>query len=76
MSRLQAVESEATPLPPRVCIYGPEKIGKSTFCSQAPNVVALDIEGGFEFIKINRYKPESLEDVFAFIDELLTEYEV
>jgi hypothetical protein len=32
----------------------------------------LDIEGGFEFIDIPRFKPEALEDVFGMINELMT----
>lgn len=72
-SKLSMVKESCDPLPPRITIYGPEKIGKSTFCADAPNPVALDIEGGFEFIKINRFSPDGLLEVFEFIDELLNE---
>jgi hypothetical protein len=33
-------------LPPRITIYGPEKVGKTTLLSQIPNALIVDIEGG------------------------------
>lgn len=70
MSLLSKVGKESPLIPPRVVIYGAEKIGKSTFCSEAPSPIALDVEGGFEYIEIPRYKPNDLQEVFDFVEEL------
>lgn len=70
LSRIEGLPS--TPPPPRILIYGPEKIGKSTFIAQAPNPVVLDMERGFENIDVKRFEPHTLAEVFAFIDELAT----
>jgi hypothetical protein len=35
-------------------VYGPPKIGKSTFCSQAPDALFLDTEGGLLSLKVHR----------------------
>lgn len=32
--------------PPRITIYGPEKVGKSRFVSEIPNVLIADVEAG------------------------------
>lgn len=42
--------SELTPCkrisPPRITVYGPEKVGKTTLASQIENALFIDIEGG------------------------------
>lgn len=44
----------------KLVIYGEEKVGKSTFCSQMPEPVFIDIEEGTNFLNINRINKEAL----------------
>lgn len=46
-------------LPPRLVIYGPPKIGKTTLASKIPNNILLDYEGGSGNVSVARInKPE------------------
>lgn len=58
---------------PRIVLYGPAKIGKSTFAAHAPNPVFIDIEGGLDFIDTTKYKPSNLDDIIVFINSLASE---
>ena len=40
--------------PQRVCVYGPEGIGKSTFASQFPSPLFIDTEGSTESLDVAR----------------------
>lgn len=40
--------------PPRIVLYGPPKMGKSTFAAQMPNPIFLDFENGLDAIKAKR----------------------
>lgn len=42
-------------LPPRMIIYGPDKIGKSTFGSQSPDPVFIPTEDGLDGIDVTRF---------------------
>ena len=44
--------------PDRILVYGPPGIGKTTFASNAPAPVFLDIEGGSKLRKVSRVKLE------------------
>ena len=56
--------------PPRLVLYGPEKVGKSTFASQAPDVVFMDIEDGLTGIKTAKQKIGSWAEVIDMITAL------
>jgi hypothetical protein len=44
----------------KICVYGPEGIGKSTFASQAPDVIFIDTEGSTLHLDVARTdKPSS-----------------
>ena len=44
----------------KLCLYGSEGIGKSTFVSQIPGVVFIDTEGSTNNMDVQRYpKPTS-----------------
>jgi len=43
---LTGVTSNAAPCPPRIVIYGPAKVGKSTFGAMAPDPIFLSTEDG------------------------------
>jgi hypothetical protein len=55
--------------PPRVLVYGAEKIGKSTFASGAPKPVWLGKDSGTEELDVSRMpQPETWEDVLASVE--------
>lgn len=47
-------------LPPRVVLYGPPKIGKTTFASCIPHNLLIDVEGGSGAVEIARVKKEEV----------------
>lgn len=54
-------------------LYGVEGIGKTTFASQAPNPVIIDIEGGSKQIDTTRIDDDYLKttkDIISAIDEM------
>lgn len=56
--------------PPRLVLFGQEKIGKSTFASDAPDVLFADIEGGLDGIKSAKQKIESWPGMVNLITAL------
>ena len=42
----------------RLCLYGPEGIGKSTFASQMPEPLFIDLEGGTKQLDVSRIEPD------------------
>lgn len=40
----------------KICVYGPEGIGKSTFASQFPDPVFIDTEGSTKDMDVSRFK--------------------
>jgi hypothetical protein len=60
--------------PLRVLLYGVEKIGKSTFASEAPSPIYICPEDGTSSLDVVRFpEPEAWGDVVAAVDELLME---
>ena len=60
--------------PPRIMLYGPEGIGKSTFGASAPKAIFIQIEDGLAQIDCHRFpKAESLDDVDNQLNSLLNE---
>ena len=58
----------------RMCCYGAEGIGKSTFASQFPDPLFIDVEGGTKQLDVSRFPqpttwPELLEMVDAVIED-------
>lgn len=52
------------PTAKRLCIYGPEGIGKSTLAAQLPNAVFIDVESGTNELTVGRLpKPTRWEDI-------------
>jgi len=56
--------------PPRILIHGQEKVGKSTFMSQAPNPIFIRTEDGLSGISTNAFP---LADTYQDVIEALTE---
>ena len=54
----------------KACVYGPEGVGKTTFASQWPGAVILDIEGGSKYYDMARIDaPRDWERLLATIGE-------
>ena len=80
-SRLGSVMKGKAQRPPRILIYGPEGVGKSSLALDA-GAIFLNIEDGLGELDAARYpfRPgevrgdvaESLADVYAAIDDLAT----
>lgn len=59
---------------PKIVIYGPPKIGKSTFAATAPNAIGILTEEGLDNIDVAAFPVcKTYEDVFAAIKTLATE---
>lgn len=57
---------------PKIVIYGPPKIGKSTFGTNAPNAIVLPTEEGLDNIECAAFPlAKSFEDVWSALDSLL-----
>lgn|SRR5512138_9047 len=60
--------------PPRIVLYGPEKIGKSTFASEAQDVIFLGAEEGTNQLDVARLpEPRRWQDAYDSIDDLTNE---
>lgn len=59
--------------PPRILLYGPQKIGKSTFGSMAEAPVFIQTEDGLDGIDVPRFPlASSFQQVMGYITELAT----
>ena len=58
--------------PPRMIVHGAEKVGKSTFFSQAPGVVFVQTEDGLTGLDVQAFPlAETMEDVCEAIQALI-----
>lgn len=79
-SRLGEIKRQRLALPPRVLIYGPEGVGKSSLAADA-NALFLDIEAGSGELNVARYpfnpgeadkfKPRNYDQVCDAIEDLI-----
>lgn len=59
---------------PKIVIYGPPKVGKSTFAATAPNPIGIITEEGLDNIDVSAFpKAETYENVMQAIATLYTE---
>lgn len=70
MTDLSKIKKTTEHRPPRIVLYGQEKIGKSTFAAAAPNVLFADIEGGLDGIESAKQRTQSWQDMLALITAL------
>lgn len=79
-SRLSLVKAARTERPPRIVIYGPEGVGKSTLGVDA-GAIFFNIEDGLGELIAAKYPfrddargdvPDTLDEVYAAIDDLAT----
>jgi len=54
MSWKSQIVSESKPLPPRLLIYGPAGIGKTSFAASLPKPILIDYDHGAEEVKVAR----------------------
>jgi hypothetical protein len=54
----------------RVCIYGVESVGKTTFAAKAPKPIFLDVEGGTHHLDAARVEIDSFESLQGAVTEL------
>jgi hypothetical protein len=69
MSKFQ-LSSGKVKEPEFMVVYGVEGIGKTTFASQAPSPVIVDIEGGSSEIDITRISPDQLDSFDSVMESL------
>ncbi len=61
----------------RLCAYGSEGIGKSTFASRFPDPLFIDVEGGTKQLAIARFPtPETWSELLEEIDAVIEEPDV
>ena len=59
-----------TPL--KVCIYGPESVGKTTLASQFPQSLIVDVENGSNSLNVRRIRcDKSWEELLATVKEII-----
>ena len=74
MSRLKTIKRGRQLLPPRILIYGTEKIGKTTWAASAPAPIFLPTEDGLTSVDADHFpQASSLADVNACLLELETQ---
>ncbi len=59
---------EHTPL--RVLLYGPEKVGKSTFAATAPNPLFISMEGGLDRLEVAKQRCNNYKEVIDVLTAL------
>ena len=58
----------------RLVAYGSEGIGKSTFASQFPDPLFIDVEGGTKQLDIARFpQPDTWSELLAMVDAVIAE---
>lgn len=58
------------PVSVKACVYGPEGVGKTTFASEWPGAVILDVEDGSTFYDMARiYPPRDWDGLLATVRE-------
>lgn len=71
---LKSIQKTRRDVPPRVVVYGPHKIGKSTFASCAPAPVFVQTEDGLDSIDASAFPlAQSWQDIMAAVGTLYTE---
>jgi hypothetical protein len=71
MNPLETITTGQTQMPPRIMIYGPEGVGKSTFAASAPKPIFVQTEDGLSAISTSKFPLcERYEDVVAQLTAL------
>lgn len=70
---LEGISKEKKIRPLKILIYGPNGVGKSTFCARSLHPIFLDLEGNVDHLDVPRQAVNNYEEVFGFLDFLLKE---
>jgi hypothetical protein len=71
---LKSISQGKSTLPPRIGIYGPEGIGKSTFGSLAPSPIFIPTEDGLGALEVDRFPlAKTYSDVMSAISTLYSD---
>lgn len=64
--------TKTAPKPPRILIYGPQKMGKSTFASLADRPVFIPVEDGLDGLSnVNAFpRPQSFQEIMGYLQHL------
>ncbi len=76
MINLKTIKPSRQVKPPRLILYGPPKVGKSTWAANIPDALFLDIEGGSGNLNVMRVERDQLatyEDFLATLDAVLAQ---
>lgn len=65
---LNAITAKKNILPPRLVIYGPPKIGKTTLLASIPHNLLVDVEGGSNFQNVARIEKEQVATFDQYLD--------
>ena len=71
---LSTITKTPTIKPPRVLVYGPAGVGKTTFAAQAPKPIFLPIEDGLGTLEVEHFPtPKTYLEVRQALDALINE---
>src|SRR5690348_1891175 len=73
---LSKIKPVVKQLPPRIVLYGPPKIGKTTFASELPSPLIIDVEGGSGALSVARIEKDEINsygDVLDAVEALYTQ---
>lgn len=71
---LAGIRKGKIPMPVRVCVYGAEGCGKTTFCAGAPKTILLGVESGSMSVEVDRLpEPKNWQDILDGVSLLENE---
>lgn len=70
MIDLSKIEKTKSENPPRIVLYGPGGVGKSTFAANAPDTIFFDIENGLDGIECAKIRCTEWQDILDGISAL------
>lgn len=73
MSLLANAKNSRELKPPRILIHGPEKIGKTSFAAECPDIIFMATEDGQEAVDVMKIDVKDYASAFQMISELYTE---
>lgn len=74
MSILKSVRTGPTNEPPRLLIYGTEKVGKTTFLANCPGAITITSEDGGGDLDYARVVVTTWSEVLAVVESLMVEH--
>jgi hypothetical protein len=70
MSIEDLITTGKTELPPRICVFGDPKIGKSTWAAQAPKPLFIPVDDGVDEIGVDRLpQPENFDTLMYYVSQ-------